>query len=95
MVRLVFKDHKVSGYALGSAAWALGRVGGTEVVAELLKILEPAKENGAFADLNRAMAANALGQLMIREEARVLHRLSEDLNYRASVSGLDTVLSVR
>jgi HEAT repeat protein len=91
----VFDDPKASLPVLGAAAEAIGRLGDARAVPELVRILEPGLANGAYPDLIRQMAVTALGLLCERPEARVLHRLSADLNYRAMVPVLEVLLSVK
>jgi HEAT repeat protein len=91
----VFDDPGASQPVLGAAAEAIGRLEDARAVPELVRILEPGRANGAYPDLVRQMAATALGLLCERPEARVLHRLSAELNYRAMVPVLEVLLSVK
>ena len=90
----VLSDPKASQFVLGSVALALGQIGDHRAIEPLLGILEPAKTDGTYPDLTRALVAVSLGQLADRREFRVLSRISKDINYRASVSALDEVLTI-
>jgi HEAT repeat protein len=90
----VVSDPKASQFVLGSVALALGQIGDYQAIKPLVKILEPEKTNGSYPDLTRALVAVALGQIANREDLRVLFRISKDINYRASVSALDEVLTI-
>jgi HEAT repeat protein len=90
----ILDDPKASQFVLGSVALALGQIGDADAVSPLLKILEPEKGNGTYPDLTRALVAVALGQLSDRRDIRVLSNISEDINYRASVSALDEILTI-
>jgi Ca-activated chloride channel family protein len=91
----MFDDPKSSGFELGAAAEAIGRLGDVRAVPELIRILEPGRMNGAYPDLYRMMAATALGLLCERPESRLLHRLSADLNCRAMVPALENLLRAK
>lgn len=90
----VLSDPKASQFVLGSVALALGQIGDYQAITPLVKILEPDKTNGSYPDLTRALVAVSLGQIANREDLRVLFRISKDINYRASVSALDEVLTI-
>jgi HEAT repeat protein len=90
----VLGDPKASQFVLGSVALALGQIGDHNAIQPLIDILEPEKTNGSYPDLTRALVAVSLGQLANREDIRVLFRISKDINYRASVSALDEVLTI-
>jgi len=90
----VLNDPKASQFVLGSVALALGQIGDYQAIGPLVNILEPDKTNGSYPDLTRALVAVSLGQIANREDIRVLFRISKDINYRASVSALDEVLTI-
>ncbi|MHC4469368.1 MAG: HEAT repeat domain-containing protein [Planctomycetota bacterium] len=90
----VLNDPKSSQFVLGSVAMALGRIGDHKAVGPLVAILESGSVNGEYPDLTRALVAVALGQLADRRDVPVLSRISEDVNYRASVPALDEVLTI-
>jgi HEAT repeat protein len=90
----ILNDPKASQFVLGSVALALGQIGDRRAFEPLLKILEPEKANGVYPDLTRALVVVALGQISDRSDYRVLYRLSKDVNYRASVSALDEILTI-
>jgi HEAT repeat protein len=90
----VFDDPKASQFVLGSVALALGQIGDHKAIGPLLKILEPEKTNGSYPDLTRALVSVSLGQIANRNDIRVLFQISKDINYRASVSALDEVLTI-
>lgn len=90
----ILNDPKASQFVLGSVALALGQIGDRRAFDPMLRILEPDKTNGVYPDLTRALVAVALGQIADRSDYRVLYRLSKDINYRASVSALDEVLTI-
>ena len=90
----VLTDPKASQFVLGSVALALGQIGDHEAIKPLVRILEPNKANGSYPDLTRALVAVSLGQIANRRDLRVLYRISKDINYRASVSALDELLTI-
>ena len=90
----VLTDPKASQFVLGSVALALGQIGDHQAIEPLVAILEPTKTHGSYPDLTRALVAVALGQIANRRDIRVLYRISKDINYRASVSALDEVLTI-
>jgi HEAT repeat protein len=90
----VLSDPKASQFVLGSVALALGQIGDHQAIKPLIGILEPNKTNGSYPDLTRALVAVSLGQIANRRDIRVLYRISKDINYRASVSALDEVLTI-
>lgn len=90
----ILNDPKASQFVLGSVALALGQIGDRRAFEPLLKILEPEKANGVYPDLTRALVVVALGQISDRNDYRVLYNLSKDVNYRASVSALDEILTI-
>jgi HEAT repeat protein len=90
----VLNDPKASQFVLGSVALALGQIGDYQAITPLVTILEPDKTNGSYPDLTRALVAVSLGQIANREDIRVLFRISKDINYRASTSALDEVLTI-
>jgi HEAT repeat protein len=90
----VLNDKKASQFVLGSVALALGQIGDHEAIEPMVAILEPKKTNGTYPDLTRALVTVALGQLADRRDIRVLSNLSKDINYRASVSALDEILTI-
>ncbi len=90
----VLSDPKASQFVLGSVALALGQIGDHQAITPLINILEPAKTNGSYPDLTRALVAVSLGQIANRRDLRVLYHISKDINYRASVSALDELLTI-
>jgi len=90
----VLIDPKASQFVLGSVALALGQIGDHQAIAPLLTILQADKANGSYPDLTRALVAVSLGQIANRSNLRVLYRISKDINYRASVSALEELLSI-
>ena len=90
----VLNDPKASQFSLGSVALALGQIGDANALEPLLKILEAEHSNGVFPDLTRALVAVALGQMANPRDLRVLSRISTDINYRASVSALEEILTI-
>jgi hypothetical protein len=90
----VLRDPKASQFTLGSAALALGRIGGEKSIEPLLAILEPGRIDGMYPDLTRALVVVALGHIASGGRPDPLDRLSSDVNYRASVPALDELLTI-
>lgn len=86
----ILNEDKVSLFVQGSVTLALGSIGDARAIDPLVKIVQ----DGRTPDLNRALAAVALGNLGDRNDVPVLSRLSEDVNYRATINSVQEVLSI-
>jgi len=91
----LIENRRVSQFTLGAAAVAIGRIGGEDALGKLLKILEPEAWNGVYPDLTRALVTIALGRLAAPDGRDPLDRLSDGFPWRASVSALDEILTIR
>ncbi len=90
----VLNDPKASQFQLGSVALALGQIRDVRALRPLLAILLPEENTESYPDLTRALVAVALGHLARRDGLESLTRISEDVNYRATVSALEEVLTI-
>lgn len=82
--------HGGSAYVQGSAAVAVGRIGGKESVDPLVSLLEDELEP----DMGRAMAAVGLGLVLDRSEGRRMARIAGDLNWWLFTPTVLEVLSI-
>jgi len=92
-LRGILTDPKSSARVREECAEALGRLGSTAAVADLVGILEPGSAKGANPDLLRAAAARGLGWTRQDRWSDPLTRLHASLNYRAMVPSLQEILS--
>jgi HEAT repeat protein len=86
----ILRDDTSSLFIQGSVSLALGRIGDRRAIEPLVEMMESEKVQ----DLNRALAAVALGLLGDRNALPVLSRLSDNVNYRASINAMDEVLTI-
>ncbi len=77
-------------YAQGSAAVALGRIGGGEAARALVMLLEDERQPG----LARGMAAVGLGLVLDRSEGRGLARVGSDLNWYVLTPTVQEILTI-
>jgi len=83
-------SHGGSAYVQGSAAVAIGRIGGRESVDALITLLDDDEEP----KMGRAMAAVGLGLMLDRSEGRRMARVAADLNWWLFTPTVLEILSI-
>jgi len=83
-------SHGGSAYVQGSAAVAIGRIGGRESVDSLITLLDDDEEP----TMGRAMAAVGLGLMLDRSEGRRMARVAADLNWWLFTPTVLEILSI-